>query len=292
MSENLQNFEKNSLSREVSFYRNLQTLPNDLYQEWLNKYEDLQDPENSDFFDNFDSFIKKRKSALMGSLEVEPNVDSVILKEIISVQEVIQNTFGDSNYFLNNGSTAEVYELPIAPHLCVKYINNQENYNDHNHLRTEFNFLRELSEFQVDGIRTPVPYFIQIHPSLGHSYGMERILGKSLSQLLEKPYENIDLIRLIKGMDREDVKRRLIEYVKRMHKDFKISHNDLELRNMMVDENGNFFIIDFGKAKIEEIGEDHDVFQNSDLTKIEQKCADFFKKIDNINIDDIVEVGK
>lgn len=60
----------------------------------------------------------------------------------------------------------------------------------------------------------------------------------------------------------------------------------------MLDDSGHFFIIDFGKAKFEEIGEDHEVFRNSDLTKIEHKINDFFKKIDNIDINDIISSDK
>lgn len=203
------------LNNEVIFLRKLETLPDELAKKWENEYGDLEDPEDPDFFMRFNSFLEKRKQALMKSLEIEPGIDDEILEEIVTVQEVIQNTFGNTNYFLNNGSTAEVYELPIAPHLYVKYINNQEKYNDHNHLRVEYDFLRELDNFEVQGIRTPSPYFIQIHPSEGHLYGMERVLGKSLSQILEKPTDNLGLIKLVKKMDRDNVKARLIEYIKK-----------------------------------------------------------------------------
>ncbi len=52
----------------------------------------------------------------------------------------------------------------------------------------------------------------------------------------------------------------------------------------MVDENANFYIIDFGKARTEEVGEDHEMKFKSDLATIRSEIRGFFMAIDNIDL--------
>lgn len=266
---------------EHLFFREIATLPSELSRKWLNEYEEMDEP-TSIFFERFHSFLKMRRAALDKSIEIEEGLSVELREEIQSSTDMIKNTFGDTNYFLGNGYTAEVYELPIAPHLCVKYIHNQDAYNENNHLRKEYEFLEKLHSFTYNGIRTPSPYFIRIHPSEGHSYGMERIIGKSLSQILEKPEENKELIRIVKNMNRKEVEDRLVGYTAVLYEQFHITHGDLFLRNIMLDENGEFRIIDFGKAKFEDLGEDNERFAREDRGTLTSEIRSFFSKIDKL----------
>ncbi len=268
---------------EHLFYRKIATLPSELHRKWLDEYEEMDEP-TSIFFERFHSFLKTRNAALDKSLEIEQGLSVELREEIQSVTNTVQNTFGDMNYFLGNGYTAEVYELPIAPHLCVKFIHNQDAYNENNHLRKEYEFLEQLRSFTYGGIRTPIPYFIRIHPSEGHSYGMERIIGKSLSQILEKPEENDELVQIAKNMNRKEVEDRLIGYIAALYEQFHITHGDLFLRNIMLDENGEFRIIDFGKAKLENLGEDNERFARADRGTLTSQIRLFFSKIDKLEI--------
>jgi tRNA A-37 threonylcarbamoyl transferase component Bud32 len=187
------------------------------------------------------------------------------------------------NYFLGNGYTAEVYELPIAPHLCVKYIHDQQAYNENNHMRVEYDFLCRLYDLSEKNIRTPIPAFLRIHPSKGHAYGMEKVNGKSLSQILEKPDENEGLINIVHEMDKNEVLTAMKAYIEKMH-DMKITHNDLFMRNIMLDRDGNFFVIDFGKAKHEDLGEDREEERKRDLFLANNEISLFFNKIDKLEI--------
>ncbi len=270
-------------SDEHLFFREIAALPSEIAHKWLDEYEEMDEP-TSIFFERFRLFLRMRHEALNKTVEVEEGLSDELRKEIQSVTDIIRNTFGDTNYFLGNGYTAEVYELPIAPHLCVKYIHNQDAYNENNHLRKEYEFLEKLHSFTHNGIRTPDPYFIRIHPSEGHSYGMERIIGKSLSQILEKPEENIELVRKVKNMNRKDVEDRLIGYIIAIYEQFHITHGDLFLRNIMLDENGEFRIIDFGKAKYEDLGEDNERFAREDRGTLTSEIRSFFSKIDKLEI--------
>lgn len=266
---------------ERRFYQKLKTLPQDLADRWEEKFDNLEEV-TEEFFDEFDSFLESRQRALSNVLEIEPGLNEEIVAEIIEAERVIRQTFGDPHYFLGNGRVAEVYELPIAPHLCVKYVKDNAAYSEGNHMRAEFEYLELLRTFIRAGIRAPQPYFIRIHPSEGHSYGMEKIHGKSLSQVLERPAENSALVEMLKKVDQEQVKAQLIEYIKALHTDFKVTHGDLFLRNIMLDREGNFYIIDFGKAKVEQIGEDHESRRSADEATLTSEIGKFFQELDKL----------
>lgn len=283
MTEGLPNVDIGNLLKERDFYRKLESLPPELAHIWRDKFEEL-DEVTDYFYHQFEQFCTLREQALDKNLELDENLSDEVRVEIETVKKVIRETFGDPNQFLGNGYTAEVYSLPIAPHLCVKYIYNQEAYNQNNHIRVEHDFLVELRSFRESGVRTPVPYFVRIHPSEGHSYGMERIDGKSLSQILERPADNLELIKMLKTLNREQVKQNLLKYVTAMHETFKITHGDLFQRNLMVDREGNFYVIDFGKAKREEIGEDHEGRRKSDTATLTSEIGLFFDAIDNLEL--------
>lgn len=236
-----------------------------------------------EFFAKIDAFIRQRSNALSGIMEVEPGLNEEIIEEIHETERMIRQTFGDPHYFIGNGRVAEVYEFPTAPDICVKYVKDQEAYNEGNHLRVEFRFLEDLRGVVVEGVRSPDPYFIRIHPSEGHSYGMERIKGKSLSAILERPAENAELIELIRGLNQAEVKNKLVAYMSELHKR-KVTHGDLFMRNIMVDSQGDFFVIDFGKAKTEEVGEDHEDRRKRDIATLTSELGAFFESIDKIEL--------
>jgi tRNA A-37 threonylcarbamoyl transferase component Bud32 len=283
MTEGIPHVNHDVLYSERAFLRRLESLPSELADPWRNEYEQYDNPPVN-FYERFQAFFASRERVLDGSLLVQEGVNEEIRKEIEQVKKVIREVFGDPLHFLGNGFTAEVYELPIAPHLCVKYIHDQEAYNLNNHLRIEYAFLEELREFRHAMVRTPLPYFLRIHPSEGHAYGMERIPGKNLSQILERPADNLDLIAVIKNLDREQVKKNLLAYITELHKKFNITHGDLFRRNIMVDPEGNFYVIDFGKAKHEQIGEDHEERRKTDIATLTSEIGLFFKAIDKLEI--------
>jgi len=270
-------------AQERRFFQKLKALPFDIAKRWEDEFDNLIEI-NGDFFDRFDSFLENRSGALANVLEIEPGLNEEIVAEIHEAERVIRETFGDPHHFLGNGRVAEVYELPLAPHLCVKYVKDNDAYSEGNHLRTEFAFLEDLREFSKASVRSPLPYFIRIHPSEGHSFGMEKIHGKSLSQILERPAENNELIELFKKADRAQIKVQLLEYIKALHENFKITHGDLFLRNIMMDTEGKLYVIDFGKAKIEQVGEDHEARRRTDVATITSEIGLFFESLDKIDL--------
>jgi tRNA A-37 threonylcarbamoyl transferase component Bud32 len=269
-------------ARERDFFKKLKGLPDELAERWENEFYDLTDVSQG-FFDRFDAFIESRSGALAGSTEIVPGLNEDIVAEIRNLEKEVKHTFGDPNYFLGNGAVAQVYEMPISPHVCVKYVYDNAKYSEGNHIRTEYEYLRQLENHKVAGIRSPKPLFVRIHPSEGHSYGMEKINGKSLSAILVRRSENSDLIEMMRSVDREAVKSSLIEYMKSLHQEYKITHGDLFMRNIMVDYDGNFYVIDFGKAATEQVGEDHEARRGRDIATLTSEIGKFFEELDKID---------
>ncbi len=73
-------------------------------------------------------------------------IESPELKEEVrGVVHAVENTFGDMNYFVGNGSVAEVYETPYSKRVCVKYLVNVEMAKEHgNNFQEEVGYLEDM----------------------------------------------------------------------------------------------------------------------------------------------------
>lgn len=266
----------------------LSRIPKELSATWQDEFDCIDDDNISQFRDKVVEFLKRRESALE-TMELRADLSPRVKEEVMYVLNVIRDTFGDANYFLGNGYTAEVYELPVAPHVAVKYISKQDAYNENNHLRAEYEFLRISNDLKVGEhgrIRTPKADFIRIHPTEGHQMGQEKVRGKSLTQLIETP-EHPDcakLIELARTIDRESLMNDAVEFVTRLYDEHGLTHNDLFTRNLMLDDRGRLFVIDFGKAKEKELGNDWDHEHTRDLVCIKVALKRFFAFLDGQEI--------
>ncbi len=277
--------EKNNLdSMEKSFCLKVENLPKELFQRWSDEYVSLENFDKYDFFNRFHVFYRKRISALSSRPEVNSETPEEIKEKINLVIKSINESYFNLNDRLGEGRTAVVVIHPDTEEICVKYIKDVSLYGTDIHLHLEYQRLQELQSFEVDGIRTPLPYFVDINTNFHHLYGMERVMGNSLAQIIEQPEENVDLVKLALSLDREDVLKKLVNYIKTLHQEFKITHNDLARRNIMLDNDGNFFVIDLGKSKYEDFGEDHELYRNHDIKTLEKEVKEFFAVIDTIDI--------
>lgn len=273
---------------DMHFHRGIEKLKQakagSLSQRWEDEYEALLDrgaspDELHTFFDRFQRFEEKRERALI-SLDITEGLDPKLIEEVMAFDRDVIASFRDGHLFQGNGATAEVYEVAGHAIICVKFITNQERYNENNHLRVEFDFLKQVRDLSYGNVRTPIPYFLRIHPNEGHSMGMERVDGKSLSQILENRDE--ELIDVAQKMDRAKIASDLKGFIELMHSRG-ITHNDLWLRNMMIDHEGNFYVIDFGKAKREFDENKRVMQQEGDRTLADSELKKFFQEIDKLN---------
>jgi|GEM_PF-2329390 len=276
---------------EQSFLRDIEQLrranAGELASRWEDAYDNLDDGNPTGdslraFFKRFAQFKQQREDALF-SMEVAEGLDEELVAEVKEFDRNVVSSFGKTTLFQGNGATAEVYEVLGHPRICVKFITNQDRYNENNHIRAEFGFLRSVSNLEYGRVRSPKPYFLRTHPTEGHSYGMEKVEGKSLSQLLEKPDEAAELVIAARQFDRTAVYEELSRYLELLH-ERGITHNDIRLRNMMFDHDGNWFVIDYGKAKRDEKQEVHEMHRESDLAALRSELHTFFAEIDKLPI--------
>jgi RIO-like serine/threonine protein kinase len=187
--------------------------------------------------------------------------------------------FGDHDNFLGNGATAEVYAMDNNDTICVKFITDQSQYNGNNHLRTEFDFLSQVYEATKNSpVRAPYPIFSRIHAKDGHSYGMEKIKGASLSQILEMPEKFPELAALAQELIQDEVTQALQAFVAEMH-EIGVVHCDLYKRNIMLGDDGRFFVIDYGKAKKIDFPGEREDERRSDIYNARQSLQDFFTQL-------------
>jgi tRNA A-37 threonylcarbamoyl transferase component Bud32 len=269
--------EEKIVRSEEDVARLFATLPKELRVRWEEEVESLDTEEAYAFVK---SLIERRQEA---KEKVFTKIASIlspeVKEEVRSVVKAIEGTFGDSNYFVGNGSVAEVYEMPYASHVCVKYLVNPSMAREHgNSFQEEVGYMEDLDGFEVEGIRVPSVYFY--HSSdFGTCFGMEKIKGASLNLIIENP-DKYPFVEHIKKQDMKEVIRRYKAFVVAMHEEKKLVHRDITPRNMMVDEEGNWYLIDFGRAKKIEIGDDStDRFEGVDIASVESAVRELYAKI-------------
>lgn len=256
----------------------------ELAARWLNDYEISEPGDLGGLYSRFENFMAQREDALF-SLEIQSGLDEHLVEEIKQLDADTKKSFGNSSLFQGNGGTAEVYEVLGHPSICFKFITEQDAYNEGNSIRREFSLLEAVSDLRIGKVRVPKPFFLRIHPRDGHAYGMEKINGKSLSQILENPRQCPELVAVAQQLDRNEVLDEVVQFITVMHTERRITHNDLFKRNLMLDDKGNVFVIDFGKATLHEVDNlKYEMQQQDDITKAKNEIRSFFKGIDNISI--------
>jgi predicted Ser/Thr protein kinase len=280
MSELPPSSENTPRDREREFFDLLDTLPKELAMRWEQAYDDL--PEVTEqFFDAFATFYAERQNAINGAIEVFGEVRPEIEEEIRLVEQVISETYGNPEYFLGSGRTAKVYTLPIAPSICIKYIFYDSPVDIS--VAEEVEILSELRSFvSATGIRTPVPYFKQVRSKDRHFYGMEKIPGENLFNIVQHPEANEALVRVAQSLNPQEALVKVLAFIDEIYVRFGITHGDLKQSNFMLTEQGELVVIDFGKGAIEQVGEDHEERVKNDKLTARHEISEFFKSVDKI----------
>jgi len=252
-------------------------------QTWRDKYDSLPSEisELKDFEDELSDFEVRREVALL-SLEFVGEIPEEEKLTILRFDQEVRASYKNPNNFLGNGATAEVYEMTSNDVICVKFITDQDRYDENNHIRKEFDFLSKVYEETQDGaVRTPYPIFCRIHAKEGHSYGMEKIHGASLSQITEFPDRYADLLTAAHSLDRQQAEADLLAFVEQMHQSG-VAHCDLFRRNIMLGDDGRLYVIDFGKAKNIDFAEDREERIKTDYYVLKQALQEFFSELEGL----------
>lgn len=179
--------------------------------------------------------MEKIEAKLLKSKAIEKskNIENIgdIEEEVLARIEEIKA--GDC--VIGEGKTAKVYICENDPWSCYKIINTP--YYPRLKVDQEMKFMDEAIKL---GIRIPLPIFSVMQGNM-ESLAMERVNGQSIKEIIE------DDLGLPEKFDPDNFFVELDEFLRKMHAN-RIYHRDLHAGNIMIDENGKPWIIDFGDA--------------------------------------------
>lgn len=179
--------------------------------------------------------------------EPSEEVKSELRKSREQVEQILERI--DSS--IGKGTSAEVFIEEQVPHICFKIIHTS--HDEVNPISEEMRLLNEACQIKRKEIKLPLP--LQAITAEYEDKGflrrseimvMERINGWNLEEIVRKkvPFSLKDLDEL---KQLHSLFLNAEEFIQDLNK-LGIFHNDLRLRNFMLDEEGHLWIIDFGRA--------------------------------------------
>lgn len=235
----------------------LRGLPHELSSRLMNEIDEAElDAEPA--YEKVQDFVRRRNGVVEASevdiidadlvhSELHEQEDEKILECVSREIADIRSSLADPGNFLGEGAVARVFESGTWPKVCYKVVHDEVAYRKGNPVYREVNFLGDLNDLSVEGVRAPHAYF-HGHQADLIVIGMERVQGLSVEDvILRQPDALMELKQ--RGFDVKEFFRKLEAYVVGMHKR-KIYHLDLFARNIMIDwETLDPRVIDFGKSK-------------------------------------------
>lgn len=246
----------------------------ELHKLLMEKHKEIDSFKKKPFID----FAKVEKKYADNS---EKNMVNGFNKKISTVVSLAK---GGKIESIGSGKTANVVIMSDSPEYCFKIINNVREYKNNLTVEEESDFLNFLAKFEVDGVRSPKPYYFRMDEDL-HILVMETLDAVSIEDVLKD--ENNKL--LPDNFDFDVFFEKLENYINELHKQG-VHHRDLHSGNVMIEKStGNPMVIDFGKSvkgalrdeeKIyREKKHDRDVFYTKDSDHLLNLKSIFGKKI-------------
>ncbi len=202
--------------------------------------------------------------------------------------EHLERAVNDPKNYIDRGGAGEVHALGSGK-ACIKLMKERgdENlvdaygqeihYNLGNSARAEAWFFEELSDFEVEGVRSPAL--------------VEYLEGPEYAAIVMERLEAVNLQHALNGtapfppnFNLDDFFERLEAYIYELHDTKHILHGDLEPRNVMIDlKTGHPRLIDFGRSinllvMPEEKGQR---LQRAEESKVEEIYAKVLDRIKN-----------
>ena len=222
----------------------------ELYDLWNSKYNSVYSGDNEPDIEELKAMHKSLVKILDPDKE-EIQAFSVVSYEsldkagvercVASIERRMQDSHVEHNS-LGKGTVAEVFQDPDVESMCYKIIYNFKKYNKWNNVKEEADFLDDLSEVNVRGVRAPIP-ICYVEDENNCAITMETIPGVSLEDIL------IRGAKVPENFDFEDFFDSLEEYIEAIH-GMGIYHRDLNTGNIIIDERTlKPVVIDFGAAR-------------------------------------------
>lgn len=249
---------------EEVFYKLLTQLPNELARRAIAVIErdEMSDDEASSFLRDK---ITTRAEAVTETFFSDKEFEAFVAQTTDNFPHHIEvELMNDSTTVIGHGTTARVHELDTQGNfdrIAVKYLIKPDagtvNANK------EHNIVREVERVTTienklaatigtdSRIRVPHPYFYH-HTDKMQCYGMQLIDGVNLESAINGviPEQLYDALR-IRNFDSL--------YVAEIHKDIEqffeavhsyCLHGSVKPDNIMIDRNGNFYLVDFGNSQL------------------------------------------
>ncbi len=179
--------------------------------------------------------MEKREPILFKSRAIEKNSDK---KNIADIEDEVLARIEEikaGDCVIGEGKTAKVYICEKDPWSCYKIINSS--YYPRLKVDQEMKFMDEAIKL---GIRVPLPIFSMMDGNV-ESLAMERVNGQSIKEIVE------DDLGLPENFDLNNFFAELNDFLRILHTN-RIYHRDLHEGNVMIDDKGKPWIIDFGDA--------------------------------------------
>ena len=188
----------------------------------------------------------------VGGVPEKPDEKTEYIKQ--NQEKIARDLIESADEKIGKGQSANVYVDPEYPDLCYKQITEGRNVNT---IEVEAKFLEAVRSIDSDvGVPLPTMTISFDYEKKGQSLhcnamAMERINGMTLQEIA-------DTRTFPKGVEpknKEDLKKfrdsfqNIKKFIMEMNDKLGIYHTDLKERNIMLDQDGKWWIIDFGEAK-------------------------------------------
>jgi serine/threonine protein kinase len=162
-----------------------------------------------------------------------------------SNKAVIEQMVSNVDQKLGDGNTSEVFFLGKNKNLCVKILKKTYDGTYRVPFAKEMKFLEDV--YGIDSeVKTPKPYLIAEHTDGETEVKfilMERINAVSIRDIIEKNGKFPDNFNV------EDFRKKMLNFIDMMH-NRNIHHRDLHDGNIMLGEDGQIYVIDFGRSGV------------------------------------------
>jgi tRNA A-37 threonylcarbamoyl transferase component Bud32 len=194
----------------------------------------------------------KLKEKRVNSWEYEGN--EIYETETINSIKALESAKHHPELFLGKGNAAFVFSVPEVPEICIKFLHTP----DHQifSIEREFNILDTVNSIQLSTIKIPEAHAVAKNINGEKAFfTMKTISGHTLLEIIEHPSKRKALLEKMGVSEKDFVEKLLNETthtniakdLKKLHQEGVI-HGDIHPRNIMINTQGELYLIDFGNA--------------------------------------------